>query len=164
MSDPIDRLMPSARKDRLIVQELEHDLLVYDRDRYKAFCLNRTAALVWSHCDGKTAATEIGQRMQQELGTPVDERLVWLALKQLSGSRLLEEQIALPADMARVSRRQLLRRIGLSAIVGVPLIMAITAPLATAQASCVGQNQPCGTAVCCAGCHCNPQGTCVGSC
>jgi len=74
--------------------------------------------------------------LQQELETPVDQQLVWLALKQLSGSRLLQEQIALPEEMATVSRRQVLRRIGLSAAVGVPLIMAITAPMATAQASC----------------------------
>ena len=36
----LDRTMPSARKEGLIVQELAGELLVYDRDRYKAYCLN----------------------------------------------------------------------------------------------------------------------------
>ena len=164
MGKSLDRTMPSARKEGLIVQELAGELLVYDRDRYKAYCLNRTAALVWNHCDGQTAALEIAQRMQQELETPVDQQLVWLALKQLSGSRLLQEQIALPEEMATVSRRRVLRRIGLSAAVGVPLIMAITAPMATAQASCTAQGGSCATLACCAGCNCNPQLNCVGSC
>ena len=164
MGKSLDRTMPNARKEGLIVQELADELLVYDRDRYKAYCLNRTAALVWNHCDGQTAATEIAQRMQQELETPVDQQLVWLALKQLSGSRLLQEEIALPEQMARVSRRQVLRRIGLSAAVGVPLIMAITAPMATAQASCARQGQSCALIACCAGCNCNPQLNCVGNC
>ena len=164
MEKSMDRTMPSARKEGLIVQELADELLVYDRDVYKAYCLNRTAALVWNHCDGQTAATEIAQRMQQELETPVDQQLVWLALKQLSGSRLLQEEIALPEEMARVSRRQVLRRMGLSAAVGVPLIMAITAPMATAQASCTAQGGSCATLPCCAGCNCNPQLNCVGSC
>ena len=164
VSRHLDGLMPSARTEGLIVQELADELLVYDRDRYKAYCLNRTAAMVWSHCDGQTAATEIAQRMQRELETPVDQQLVWLALKQLSGSRLLQGQIELPEEMARASRRRAIQKLGLGAALGIPLIMAITAPTASAQASCVGQGGNCAAGTCCSGCHCNPQNACVGSC
>ena len=39
-------LMPRARQDELIVEELQDETLVYDLQRHKARCLNRTAALV----------------------------------------------------------------------------------------------------------------------
>ena len=41
-------LMPRARQDELVVEELQDETLVYDLKRHKARCLNRTAALVWS--------------------------------------------------------------------------------------------------------------------
>src|SRR5207248_2525045 len=41
--DTIDR--PSARQDRLVVQELSDEVLVYDLDRHRAHCLNRAASL-----------------------------------------------------------------------------------------------------------------------
>ena len=40
-------LMPRARQDELVVEELQDETLVYDLERHKARCLNRTAALVW---------------------------------------------------------------------------------------------------------------------
>ena len=42
-------LMPRARQDELVVEELPDETLVYDLKRHKARCLNRTAALVWQH-------------------------------------------------------------------------------------------------------------------
>ena len=44
MGKSLDRTMPGARKEGLIVQELAGELLVYDRDRYKAYCLNRSGS------------------------------------------------------------------------------------------------------------------------
>jgi len=44
MGKSLDRTMPSARKEGLIVQELAGELLVYDRNRYKAYCLNRSGS------------------------------------------------------------------------------------------------------------------------
>jgi hypothetical protein len=40
-------LMPRARRDELVVEELDDETLVYDLERHKARCLNHTAALVW---------------------------------------------------------------------------------------------------------------------
>src|SRR2546423_15689116 len=51
--DNLERAAPRARDARLVIQELPDELLVYDLERHRAHSLNRTAALVWRHCDWK---------------------------------------------------------------------------------------------------------------
>ena len=51
--------LPRMREQGLITDELPDEILVYDLDRHKAHCLNRTAALVWRQCDGKTSSMNI---------------------------------------------------------------------------------------------------------
>ena len=46
------RIAPKARKENLVVQESNGEVLIYDLDTNKAFCLNETSALVWQACDG----------------------------------------------------------------------------------------------------------------
>ena len=58
---------PTARRDRLIVRELENETLVYDQANDEAHCLNQTAALVWKHCDGRTTVDEIVTSLGAEL-------------------------------------------------------------------------------------------------
>ena len=132
-------LMPRARQDELVVEELQDETLVYDLERHKARCLNRTAALVWRHCDGKTSVAEVTALLEEELATPTDEAVVWMALDRLSGAHLLSEPVTLPADRAQYSRREMLRSLrrvaGISLLL--PVIESIVSPLAAAQASCI---------------------------
>ena len=58
MTERSDRQLPLARRERLLVEELPDEVLVYDLDREKAHCLNRTAALIWNHCDGRTTVED----------------------------------------------------------------------------------------------------------
>ena len=66
--------LPLARKDALIVSELEDEVLVYDLKRDKAHCLNSTAASVWKRCDGKLAVTDMTRLLKKggELGKRLD--------------------------------------------------------------------------------------------
>ena len=77
-------LMPRARQDELVVEELQDETLVYDLERHKARCLNRTAALVWRHCDGQTSVAEVAALLEEQLAIPADEAVVWMALDRLS--------------------------------------------------------------------------------
>jgi hypothetical protein len=120
--------LPLARKNGLAMEEVEEELLVYDLERDRAYCLNRTAALVWKHCDGRTAPAEMAKRLQKKIGARVDEKVVWYALDQLGRDRLLEEQVTLPAPLAGMSRRQHLRALGRAMAVAVPLVTAVVAP------------------------------------
>src|SRR5262249_13807665 len=70
------RVLPNARTEMLTTQELADEVLVYDMQRHRAHSLNRTAALVWRHCDGNTPVAEIAQRVQQELGTSVTDEAI----------------------------------------------------------------------------------------
>ncbi|MEO8435695.1 MAG: PqqD family protein [Pyrinomonadaceae bacterium] len=156
------KTFPQARRTKLVIQELANEVLVYDLERDQAHCLNQTAAMVWKHCDGASDAASIATRLGSELRTPVDERIVWYALEQLGRDKLLEESIVLPAAMAGMSRRQMVRTLGLAAVVAVPLITSIVAPTPAQAATCFASGVACTTsAECCSGlCNSGP-GTCA---
>ena len=46
--------LPSPRIQGLIVRELAGELVVYDKTRHRAFCLNPTVASIWKSCEGRT--------------------------------------------------------------------------------------------------------------
>jgi hypothetical protein len=144
-----EQLKPLARRDGLVINELPEEIVIYDRESHKAHCLNQTAALVWKRCDGRTAPAKIAQSLQKELKAPVNEELVWYALEQLGKDGLLAEQFV----TVQMSRRELVRRLGLAAVVAVPLITTIIAPtpVQAAASNCV----TCGTTLCC------PPATCT---
>ncbi len=131
--------MPRARQDELVVEELPDETLVYDLKRHKASCLNRTAALVWRHCDGQSSVAEVAALLEQQSATLTDEAVVWMALDRLGTAHLLDEPVTLPSDKAQYSRREMLRKLrrvaGISLLL--PVIESIVAPLAAAQVSCV---------------------------
>jgi hypothetical protein len=103
-------MRPHARHDGLVGQHLADETLVYDLERHQAYCLNRTAALVWQYCDGHTTLTEIATRLEAAEQAPVDEQVIWLALEQLGRARLLREPVPWSADERRYSRRELMRK------------------------------------------------------
>lgn len=153
--------LPRMRAHGLVVDDLPDEVLVYDLDRHRAHCLNRSAALVWRYCDGSNSSAEIAQRLIAELDAPFSEDLVLIALNQLEKLYLLEQAPAIPAQFAALSRRQMVRRLGLAAAVAVPLVTSIVAPTAVQAATCIPPNQPCSTTIsCCSvlGCNGPPSG------
>ena len=145
---------PQVRRDGIIVRELDDEILIYDIESNKAHCLNDTAALVWKQCDGQSTAAEISHRLSLQLNTNVDERVVWFALKQFSRDHLLEEKVTVPAPFiaAGLNRREMVRVLGLAAVVAVPLVTSIVAPTAVQAATCRTPGQSCGTSSqCCSG-------------
>jgi hypothetical protein len=128
---------PRARKERIVIQPLDDETLIYDLKSHKAHCLNRAAAMVWRRCDGRMSVEEIRSSMADELGANTDKDVVWLALDQLSKAGLLTGPIVGP----RLSRRELARRLG--AAVSLPLVSSIIAPSAKAAASCTPNTEGC---------------------
>lgn len=126
--------MPRSRTDDLAVEELLDETLVYDGTSTKAHSLNRTATLVWRHCDGRTTVATTARRLAHELGVPADEALVWMTLRRLSEARLLEDPVTVPAASRRHTRREALRAIGLGA--ALPVIVSLVLPRAAHAASC----------------------------
>jgi hypothetical protein len=118
-----------ARQENLVVQELPDEVMVYDLKRHKAHCLNKTAAFIWHHCDGQTTAAEMARLLGQEAGSPVDEEVVWYALDKLGKAELLEGKLHLPVKDG-LSRRRMMRRLGAGAMVALPLVVSLVAPMA----------------------------------
>jgi hypothetical protein len=140
-------MLPRARKHVLVVQPVAGDVIVYDRARNRAHRLNRTTALVWRQCDGRTGIAGLAAQLATELGVPADERLVWMALRQLDKAGLLTDHVQLPPDVAPISRRQAIA-LGITGAVAIllPACDSVTtpdfaavsnlAPVSTQQARC----------------------------
>src|SRR5260370_1789043 len=155
MKEKAGAIPPCARKEGLVVRELPDETLVYDRDRDKAHCLNQTADLVWKYCDGKTTVPTIARQLERDLETkPIDEKVVWYALSQLSKDHLLEDSVVPPAMLSGMTRREMVRALGVAAAIAVPLVTTIVAPTPAQAFTC----KPTGTA-CASGSEC-----CSGNC
>jgi hypothetical protein len=132
-------MKPRAKLDGLLTEALEDELIVYDQDRHRGHCLNRTAALVWRHADGQRTIADLVSILQAELDPVADENLVWHALDRLNTAHLLEEPPLRSTDEMRAARRQFISKIG---VVGVatlllPLVTSVVPP-PPARAGIVG--------------------------
>jgi len=158
-----DRLnqVPKARQEQLIVKELPDELLIYDLQTDKAHCLNETAALVWKNCDGHKTVEQLRELMEENAGSPVPQEMVWLALDQLETFRLLDEAALKPVQFAGMSRRDMVRRVGIAAI-ALPVILSIVSPTAAQGASGLPPGACCGSPGQCASNSCSQNPTCVG--
>jgi len=153
MSNGREQQLPVARSERLLIEKLPDEVLVYDLDRKKAHCLNSTAALIWNHCDGKTSVKDLVSILEKHSKGRVQDDVVWFGLDQLRSARLLEGPPT-AAGKERLSRRELVKRIGLAA--AVPTIVSVLAPKASAAISCAGK-------ACVTDAQCSAPCRCIGS-
>ncbi|HVF92220.1 MAG TPA: PqqD family protein [Blastocatellia bacterium] len=151
MTDSNPNTSPRARRDGLVIRSLPEEVLIYDLHRHKAHCLNGSAAIIWNHCDGKTTIEQMAGLLEEALENPVDEEMVRYGLDQLEKAHLLVAGAERPRR-ERMTRREAARKIGLAALVGLPLVTSILTPTVAQAASCRAGGQPCGTSVqCCSG-------------
>jgi len=149
---------PKARAGGVVVRELGEEVLVYDLETHRAVCLNGAAAAVWRLCDGRRTPDDIRRALGKTAHGAVPEEFVWLALEQLGRDRLLEARVPRPAALAGLSRREMIRRVGLAAGLALPAVASIVAPTPADAASCIQSGGPCAdSAECCQG------STCVGN-
>ncbi len=151
----IEQIRPQARVEGLVIQEVADEVLVYDLDWDKAHCLNQSAAIVWKHCNGKNSVADLAQLLAAEAGLPTNEAMVWLALEQLGKARLLPERLAPASGQAKMSRREVMRKVGLASIIALPLVTSILAPT-VAQAGSACTAQPCADTPTCVAFGCGP--------
>lgn len=152
---------PLARTNGIVIQETPGELLVYDLDADKAHCLNETAATIWRSCDGKNSVSDIAALV----GSDASDDLVWLAIDQLNENNLLEAEVR--SQFAGMSRRDVIKKIGLGTMVALPIIASLAAPRsAMAASSCrcsVGNPFDCDPVAQpgCPGVNCSGDGFCV---
>jgi hypothetical protein len=152
---------PKARSSELVIQTVGDETLVYDLNSNEAHCLNETAALVWSKCNGRLSIDDISKSFDEQNDRSTAAHLAQLAISQLSERGLLSEPA--PEILFGINRRQMLRRIGAASVIAVPLIASIVAPpraLGSISCFCISSAQ-CLTDPSCVGTFCNELGTCA---
>lgn len=128
-------IYPLSRKENIVEKELANEILIYDFKANRALCLNETSALVWRLCDGEKSPAEISLVMSEKLKSPVSEDFVWLALDQLKKEKLLANGKSIERNFAGLSRREIIKKVGLASMIALPLISSIVAPTAASAQS-----------------------------
>lgn len=123
--------LPKARTQGIVVQETDGEVLIYDLRTNKIYALNETSGFVWKHCDGENLAAEVIGKLNEKFQTTVDKDFIWLALDSLQRENLLE------TELPKIARRELIKKVGLSSMIALPLITSFFAPTA-ANAQSVG--------------------------
>ncbi|MBK7705313.1 MAG: PqqD family protein [Acidobacteria bacterium] len=134
---------PKSRHDELVVQEVDGELLIYDLRNDKAFCLNPTSALVWQACDGKRSVAEINAYVSEKLNAESNEDLVWLAIDQLKKEKLFDNGPEVKDYFEGMSRREVIKKVGLASAVMLPIVASLVAPMAIHAASGCLTGTPC---------------------
>jgi len=128
-------MKPLRRFEDLVIQEVEDEVLVYDTKTAKAFCLNTTAAKVWSQCDGKISVEEMAKRLPIDASGETKLVLAQSAIRQLAENRLLQESGKVIDSTESHSRREMLKRVGTLSAVALPIVSALLVPTAAAAQS-----------------------------
>ena len=132
---------PAVRSEGLVVRDLGDELVVYDTQTHRAHCLNRTAARVFRHADGRRSMAELAELLAAQTRAGVDEGIVLAALQRLDEAGLLAGG-TVPVAGNRRSRREVLRRVGQGAALLAPVVVSllVPTPAEAAGGSCIPQN------------------------
>ena len=163
---------PKGQENDLVIQELKGELLIYDLSVHKAYCLNETSAIIWNLCDGNNSVSDIRQHLSRKLNKSVPEDLVWLALDQLKADDLLSESREVEIKFDGLSRREVIRKIGVASLVALPMVASLAAPtaaMAQSAATCGAIGDPCTGTIgtegsCCSRITCCRDGAGVDTC
>lgn len=134
--------LPVARNTNIVVQTSDKEVLIYDLNTDKAYNLNETSSIVYQACDGKTTFTEL------TANHGLTNDVIFLAIDELIKEHLIEKNNEYNSPFDGMSRRKVLRQIGIASMVALPVIVSLTAPTAAmAQSSCINPGgRPTGTA------------------
>lgn len=126
---------PVSRQSDILTQDLENELLIYDLQINKAYCLNQTSAMVFQLSDGVRTVSEISELMSRKLGILFSEEFVWLALQDLEKENLLRKSEEMTDYLVSLSRREMVKKAGLASMAALPIIASVIAPSAVAAQS-----------------------------
>ena len=126
--------LPNARTNEIIEQEAGSDLLIYDLRINKAYNLNETLKNVYYACCNQMTFDELKRQHK------FTDDLIHFALDQLKANNLIEGEVR--NLFAGLSRRDVIKRVGLGSMIAIPAIAGLIAPKAVnAQSGCVADGQ-----------------------
>ncbi len=140
-------MIPVARTEKLMIQEVGNEIVVYDQKNHASHSLNAMATRIWELCDGHNTIDDIAQLLKEELNLPVDEDtdirvLIWLTLEELERFHLLKNYRTEPIADSNISRRKVVKTatiLGGFAIGSMfPVVRSIIAPAPAIAVSRIG--------------------------
>ncbi|MCB1025002.1 MAG: PqqD family protein [Acidobacteria bacterium] len=140
----VSKIKPLARVSELVIQENNNEILVYDLTINKALCLNESTALIWKLCDGRSSLPEIREKVNNILTTNIGDDFIWLAIDELGKNNLLSRENGHPKAFNGLTRREVIRRLGFTTVVAIPIISSVIAPNSIHAQSCVAPTSPVG--------------------
>lgn len=146
---PKTSIKPISRKNDIVIQKIDDEVLIYDLISNKVFCLNSSAAAIWEACDGSSSIADLRIIAGKKLNAKLAPDFVTFTLMQMAENGLVENVSNYLEMFDRMSRRKMVRTLGLASAVAIPLIASIVAPI-TINA----QSNVCVAVL--SGCQCNP--------
>jgi hypothetical protein len=131
--------LPQARTKNIVMQDLDKEILLYDLITNKAFCLNQTTSIVYKYCDGITSFDDLRFKHRD-----LTDDVIFMALDLLQKDNLLETS-DYESPFKDLSRREVVKKVGLATMFALPLISSLVAPTAIGAASgapCPGKLAP----------------------
>ncbi len=125
---------PNAKTSEIVIQSCGDELIIYNLITDKAYCLNKPLADIWQMCDGQNSISNISSEIGKKTRLQVTEDYIWLCLNDLNSKGLVD----LPdfkAPLSPSNRRKVIKQIGLSTALALPLITLLVAPKAINAAS-----------------------------
>ena len=144
--------LPVARTSNLVVQYSGNEVLIYDLEINKAYCLNETSTIVYQSCDGKTNFEDLRAKSN------FTDEIIYLALDGLKEAELLDESEDHISPFNDLSRRAAIRKIAAASVVALPVIASLVAPSAVSAQSCKALNQDCISDTDCCSASCRGEG------
>lgn len=123
------KLLPVARTEDIVVQEVDREILIYDLKTNKAFCLNETSSIIFQACGKNISLAEL------KLTHKFTEDIIFLALDELRRENLLAENQQYNSPFSGMSRREAIRKVGFASTVALPVIAFLVAPTAVMSLS-----------------------------
>lgn len=130
-----NEIKPIGLRNNVLTQDLDKELLLYDLARDKVFCLNETSMVIWNLCDGENTVENLRRKVSSQLKTNINEELIWLTLDMLKSEQLLSNHLEVTINFNGLSRREVIKKVGLSTMVTLPFVSAVIAPNAAAAQS-----------------------------
>lgn len=127
--------LPKSRSTDIVVQEAGKELLIYDLKINKVYSLNETSKIVYQSCDGLTSFNELKAKHN------LPDDLIILAINDLKREKLLENVPETYSNFNGLSRRETIKKVGLTTMIALPVITSLIAPKAVYARSCNGPGQ-----------------------
>ncbi len=120
--------LPKIRTENLLEQNLEKETLIYDLAINKALKLNETSTIIYKACSENQTFDELKRKHK------FTDEIIYFALDELKESNLINDENYV-SPFAGISRREVIKKVGLTSIVALPIITGLIAPKAVNAAS-----------------------------